>query len=61
MNKCLADGIDYYFVDTGYFGNHARPGNPNGWKLWHRIVKNNLILFYKILSTDIKRNYCEES
>jgi|TARA_Y100000389_G_scaffold199249_1_gene237270 hypothetical protein len=54
MNKCLADGIDYYFVDTGYFGNHARPGNPNGWKLWHRIVKNNLTQT-EILDTNPKR------
>lgn len=54
MNKCLQDNVDFYFVDTGYFGNHARPGNPNGWKIWHRIVKNNLTQT-EILDTDPTR------
>jgi len=29
-------------MDTGYFGNHATPTNPHGWKIYHRIVKNDL-------------------
>lgn len=37
MKRCWADGRDFYYVDTGYFGNGR-------WKLWHRIVKNNLQL-----------------
>ena len=37
MKRCWNDGRDFYYVDTGYFGN-AR------WKTWHRIVKNNLQL-----------------
>jgi hypothetical protein len=37
MKQCWQDGRDFYYMDTGYFGND-RPDK----KLWHRIVKNNL-------------------
>lgn len=33
-------GHDYYFIETGYFGNYKCQGNPNARKYWHRIVKN---------------------
>lgn len=35
MKQCWVDKRDFYYVDTGYFGNGRQ-------KNWHRIVKNNL-------------------
>jgi hypothetical protein len=34
--------LDYYFIETGYFGNYSCEGNPNARKFWHRIVKNSM-------------------
>jgi hypothetical protein len=42
MKRCWADRRDFYYMDTGYMGNNTSPSNPHGWKLWHRIVPNNL-------------------
>jgi hypothetical protein len=44
MKNCWKDGRDFYYMDTGYFGNESTVSNPNGWKYWHRITKNNLQL-----------------
>ena len=42
IKQCWQDQRAFRFVDTGYFGNQTGPQNPHGWKLWHRIVPNNL-------------------
>jgi len=33
---------DYYFIETGYFGNYVCEGNTGARKFWHRIVKNEM-------------------
>ena len=42
IHRCWDEGRTFYYMDTGYFGNETTNSNPNGWKYWHRIVKNNL-------------------
>lgn len=42
IQKCWKTGRTFYYIDTGYFGNDRNVANPNGWKYWHRIVKNDL-------------------
>lgn len=42
MKRCWEDNRTFYYIDTGYFGNERTKDNPNGWKYWHRIVKNDL-------------------
>lgn len=37
-----ARGEDFYYMDSGYFGNFKSKNNPKGKKIWQRIVKNEL-------------------
>lgn len=42
IKRCWTDRREFLYMDSGYFGNRVSRQNPNGWKLWHRIVPNNL-------------------
>ncbi len=42
IKRCWADRRKFLYMDSGYVGNRASAQNPNGWKLWHRIVPNDL-------------------
>jgi hypothetical protein len=42
IHGCINRGEDFYYIDTGYFGNFVSSGNPSGKKIYHRVVKNEL-------------------
>src|SRR6056300_1039555 len=39
---CWENNHTFYYMDSGYVGNYRSEKNPYGWKLWHRIVKNDV-------------------
>jgi len=43
MEACRARGRDFYYIDTGYFG------NPTKGKLYHRITRNDVQYFGPII------------
>jgi len=42
MKQCWEDGRRFLYMDSGYIGNRRNPINPHGFKIWHRLVPNNL-------------------
>jgi hypothetical protein len=42
INWCWKNHHTFYYMDSGYVGNYKSTQNPHGWKLWHRIVKNDV-------------------
>lgn len=39
---CWENNHTFYYMDSGYVGNYKTSMNPFGWKLWHRIVKDDV-------------------
>ena len=48
MNACRARGKDFYYIDTGYFGNGKK-------KLYHRITKNDVQNFGPVIERPADR------
>lgn len=44
IRDCIENNRDYYYIDTGYFGNYPSKENIIGKKLWMRVVKNEMQL-----------------
>ena len=42
IKQCWQNQHTFYYMDSGYVGNYKSSNNPNGWKYWHRIVKNDV-------------------
>ena len=42
IKQCWETNKTFYYIDSGYVGNYKSKSNPYGWKLWHRIVKNDV-------------------
>ena len=42
IHECWKTNHTFYYMDSGYVGNYKSAANPYGWKVWHRIVKNDV-------------------
>ena len=42
IHWCWKNNHPFYYMDSGYVGNYKSKANPQGWKVWHRIVKNDV-------------------
>ena len=42
MKRCWQDKRAFRYMDTGYFGNKRGVTNPSGYKVYHRVVPNDL-------------------
>jgi len=42
IHDCWDNKRTFFYMDSGYIGNYKSKSNPYGWKLWHRIVKDDV-------------------
>ena len=42
IHECWKNNHTFYYMDSGYIGNYKSNINRFGWKLFHRIVKNDV-------------------
>lgn len=42
IKRCWSENRQFWYMDSGYFGNRPYAKNPRGDKVWHRIVPNDL-------------------
>ncbi len=42
IHECWKNEHTFYYMDSGYIGNYKSKFNPMGFKLFHRIVKNDV-------------------
>lgn len=42
IHECWKNKHPFYYMDSGYVGNYKSKFNPSGFKLWHRVVKDDV-------------------
>jgi hypothetical protein len=42
IHECWDKQHTFYYMDSGYVGNYKSKSNPHAFKVWHRIVKNDV-------------------